>query len=63
MASQSGGAGFRDVAEPDRVVRVDPGGVVAQQNIGLGYFWQSALLEGRDRSFGEGLGLAVLVGR
>ena len=32
---QSGGSGFRDVAEPDRVVRVDPGGVVAQQNIGL----------------------------
>ena len=32
---QSGGAGFRDVAEPDRVVRVDPGGVVAQQNIVL----------------------------
>ena len=32
---QSGGSGFRDVAEPDRVVRVDPGGVVAQQNIVL----------------------------
>ena len=32
---QSGGAGFRDVAEPDRVVRIDSGGVVAQQNIVL----------------------------
>ena len=32
---QSGGAGFRDVAEADRVVRVYAGGVVAQQNIVL----------------------------
>ena len=54
VRSQSGGAGFRDVAEPDRVVRIDSGGVVAQQIIIHYDLWQSALLEGGDRSFGEG---------
>ena len=34
MHSQSRGAGFRDVTEPDRVVRVDPGGVVTKKIFG-----------------------------